>query len=128
MKKDPKGGSAVGRALDSVARAAKIGGLEKKDGSYVATSDLSPEDKKKIEKLGKIRDVTTGYSPALNSVAEAITGRKAADVQKEINNIYAASGKRKARGGVAKAYAKGGSVSKRADGIATKGKTKGRFV
>lgn len=32
------------------------------------------------------------------------------------------------RGGKVKKYASGGSVSKRADGCATKGKTKGRFV
>jgi len=32
------------------------------------------------------------------------------------------------KGGKVKKYAKGGSVSKRADGCATKGKTKGRFV
>lgn len=32
------------------------------------------------------------------------------------------------RGGKVKKMAKGGAASKRADGIATKGKTKGRFV
>ena len=32
------------------------------------------------------------------------------------------------RGGAVKKMAKGGSASKRGDGIATKGKTKGRFV
>ncbi len=33
-----------------------------------------------------------------------------------------------AKGGKVKGYAKGGSASSRADGCATKGKTKGRFV
>lgn len=123
VKKYAKGG-----VVDSIARALKIGGLEKKDGSYTATSDLSPEDKKKVEKLAQARRPLTSPSRPLREVAEAIIGRKAADVQKEINSIYTASGQKKAAGGTTKAYAKGGSVSSRADGIAKKGKTKGKMV
>jgi hypothetical protein len=121
VKKYAKGG-----VVDSIARALKIGGLEKKDGSYTATSDLSPEDKKKVEKLAQARRPLTNPSPALREVAEAIIGRKAADVQKEINSIYTASGRKKAAGGTTKAYAKGGVT--RADGCAVRGKTKGKMV
>lgn len=82
--------------MDSVARRLRIGGLEGNDGSYVATSDLNPKDRNRIEKLAQARGPLTNPSRPLREVAEAIIGRKAADVQKEINNIYAASGRRSA--------------------------------
>jgi hypothetical protein len=85
----------VDKAVDTVARKMKIGGLEKKDGSYTATSDLSPEDQAKVKELGKVRDVVSSRSPALRASAEMITGRKKKEVQQEINDIYAGKKKQK---------------------------------
>lgn len=104
----------AGDVLDSVVRATKIGGLEKKNGSYVATSDLSPEDKKKVDKLAQMRGPLTNPSPALRQLSEVIIGRKAADVQKEINNIYSASGQGKPTDKPVK-KATGGKVQTSAD-------------
>ena len=55
---------------------------------------------------------------------------KAADKKKveDKARIKAAGETGAKRGGSSKKMAKGGSASKRADGCATKGKTKGRFV
>ena len=77
--------------MDSVARKLRIGGLEGRDGSYVATSDLSPKDRNRVEKLAAMRQPLSNPSSALRGVAEAIIGRKKGDVQKEINSIYSSS-------------------------------------
>ena len=59
---------------------------------------------------------------------------KPEDDQRNQSNLQAASRaardeiKRETKGMAPKAYAKGGSASSRADGIAKKGKTRGKFV
>jgi hypothetical protein len=53
--------------------------------------------------------------------------RLAAEAEAEAKKSAASAGGMK-RGGAVKKMAKGGTASKRADGCATKGKTKGRFV
>jgi hypothetical protein len=94
--------------MDAAARKLRIGGLEKPDGSYVATSDLSAADRKKIETLGRTRNALRMLDrQGMDKVGEAITGRKSKDVQKQINDIYA---------GKTQAYKKGGPVKKPAVG------------
>ena len=57
---------------------------------------------------------------------EAPTGMRGRPVMNEVMVAEEAPTMRK--GGKVKKMAKGGSASKRADGIATQGKTKGRFI
>lgn len=64
-------------------------------------------------------------SPVMMAV-DAIKGKKKDPAKPGASAPQAGEGMKK--GGKVKKYAKGGSASKRADGCATKGKTKGRFV
>jgi hypothetical protein len=107
----PGNKKSTGGVMDSVARRLRIGGLEGNDGNYVATSDLNPKDRNRVEKLAQARRPLTSPSRPLREVAEAIIGRKAADVQKEINNIYAASGRRSAMPSPAESAASGNRMS-----------------
>ncbi len=66
-------------------------------------------------------------SPALLAV-DAIKGKKGKKPGMVAEAAEVETGAGMKRGGKVKKYAKGGSASKRADGCATKGKTKGRFV
>jgi len=79
--------------------------------------------------FGNLRKI----SPLMHVIGETDTAdekrRKAAKAAKG-DTVVSDSGDGMKRGGKAKAkkMAKGGSASSRADGCATKGKTKGRFV
>jgi hypothetical protein len=86
------------RGVDAVARKLKIGGLEKKDGTYVATKDLKPEDRRKVEELAARREAEVSGSFALamggdrKGIAE--TKKRVKELSGEINNIYAGKGKK----------------------------------
>lgn len=71
--------------------------------------------------LGDVLGQTSGAFPALAKAARDKRRNIAA------NEAMAAENGMK-KGGKVKKMAKGGSASRRADGCATKGKTKGRFV
>lgn len=77
--------------------------------------------------MGKAMGPMGGLMPMLaNEQREKLRARRARDEEEE-NKRGAKRGMN--RGGAVKKMAKGGSTaSKRADGCATKGKTKGRFV
>jgi len=69
-------------------------------------------------------------SPFMHSIGEGDTAaekrRRAAKAAAGDTSAEGTTGMK--RGGAVKKMAKGGTASKRADGCATKGKTKGRFV
>jgi hypothetical protein len=72
--------------------------------------------------LGDVLGPTSGVLPAIASEQrKSLRKRRAASEGSD-------GGEGMKRGGAVKKMAKGGSASKRGDGIATKGKTKGRFV
>ena len=113
----------LGKAV--MARKAERAGLQRGDdgpdiGKMLGTALLGP--------LGMQLVKSGGISPAMMAI-DAISGKKKERRPGEAPE----AGEGMKRGGKAKAkkYAKGGkasSASKRADGCATKGKTKGRFV
>lgn len=63
-----------------------------------------------------------------NMVGKPTMSNKDGDPNNTYNKAMKRDKKRGGRESKIKAFAKGGSASKRADGCATKGKTKGKFV
>jgi len=122
-KKGPGIGGMLGRALLGPlgAQLMKSGGLRSMSPAMMAIDAIKGNKEKRRERLeGEDRPGIGGRGDV-----DAMMGRAAP------RNLDAGEGMK--RGGKAKAkkYAKGGKVSsasKRADGCATKGKTKGRFV
>lgn len=76
--------------------------------------------------LGDALGPTAGLMPLLaREQRKKLRAGRAENAAKDAEEASAGGMK---RGGAVKKMAKGGSASKRGDGIATKGKTKGRFV
>jgi hypothetical protein len=76
--------------------------------------------------LGDALGPTAGLMPLLaREQRKKLRAGRAEDAAKDAEEASAGGMK---RGGAIKKMAKGGTASKRADGCATKGKTKGRFV
>ena len=75
--------------------------------------------------------LVTGKFDMANSLPGVLVGAKTREEKKALREEEEKEKKQGAgmrKGGKVKKMAKGGSASKRADGCATKGKTKGRFV
>jgi hypothetical protein len=104
---------------------------ELKEGKAIKSGKITPEQYAKGEKMEKsmkmkkggcVKKMAAGGDAASNE-------RMAADMVKKARSSGTASPApvMKAKGGCTK-MAKGGSASSRADGCATKGKTRGKFV
>ena len=115
----------------SMARKAERAGLQRGDdgpglGKVLGSALLGPLGSR-IVNSGGMR----GLSPAMMAI-DAIGGRKGRKAEEEAmtgRNTSRTVAEGMKKGGKVKKMAKGGSTaSKRADGCATKGKTKGRFV
>ena len=105
-------GGLAGMAADKAG--IKIGDLARH--GYFGLTGLALAKKKKEAQAGT-RDAGMG-APIMGGDVDAMMGRSA---QRNMSGMK--------KGGKVKKMAKGGSTaSKRADGCATKGKTKGRFV
>jgi len=114
----PLAGAATGKGLfgKGLAKLADSGAGFLIPASYLAQSQRKKKKKEAQAGMG-MRDAGMG-APIMGGDVDAMMGRGAQD---------GVSGMK--RGGKVKKMAKGGSTaSKRADGCATKGKTKGRFV
>jgi len=86
---------------------------------------------------GLFGSIQNALGPAAGILSQATRARREGNAAKRNRAAWdeengfapaAGAGSGMKRGGKVKKYAKGGSASKRADGCATKGKTKGRFV
>lgn len=124
-KKFGKGGDVAN--LKKLFKGKESYGEELKEGKAIKSGKISPEQyakgeemEKKMKKGGKC--MASGGDVAGNE-------RLAADMVKKARSSGTASPApvMKAKGGCTK-MAKGGSASSRADGCATKGKTRGKFV
>ena len=84
---------------------------------YGAT-DYNPSSERGAVSIGRVGDSVRDYSSPGRSFGSGVGATLSLPVGKNV--------KSKAKGGMAK-MASGGSASKRADGIATKGKTRGKM-
>ena len=96
--------------------------------SKLAPNDTSPKQRRYFEEQAKMyrasreghADMTDKTKKAIDEKTQAARGRARKAIERTAQDTKSTRGPK---------YAKGGSVaSKRADGCATKGKTKGRFV
>lgn len=96
--------------------------------SKLAPNDTSPKQRKYFEEQAKMYrasreghvDMTAKTKKAIGEATQAARGRARKAIERTAQDAKSTRGPK---------YAKGGSTaSKRGDGCATKGKTKGRFV